>query len=281
MFEAKILADSICGGRRLTTMEWTFPRCILAEVNTHRMLSRNAASSRAIPTHKMIQRVIDNPFVPDFCENKKGMQAGEAIGDPDSAVKLWLNQRDRAADVAAMMADMNIHKQYINRLLEPWMWCTIIVSATEWDNVWKLRCHPDAEPSFQKIANLARDAMYNSLPNTLDVGEWHLPLVDQVPVQDREDCGDLVDVDYPQVALVSAGRCARVSYLTHDGRRDLTEDVMLANRLTASGHWSPFEHQATPEAGWHGNFQGWKQFRKFFPTESGVPDRIIHGDRNP
>lgn len=268
MFSAKVLADSIFDGHRLTTMEWTFPRCILAEINTHRQLSRNAASSRAIPTTKLIQRVIDNPFIPEFRENQKGMQAGDAIedGEAEFATRMWLEQRDKAVHTARIMHGMNIHKQYVNRLLEPWMWCTIIVSATEWDNVWKLRCHPDAEPSFQKIAYLARGAMAESRPEQMSESGWHLPLIDSCDIVDL--AGNYID-GVPTVALVSAGRCARVSYLTHDGRRDLSEDIALAHRLTVSGHWSPFEHQAVASPYWHGNFQGWKQLRKHYPNESG------------
>lgn len=264
MFNARILADSINPrGYRVTTMEWTFPRCILAEVNTHRMLSRNAASSRAIPTQSLIQRVIDNPFIPEFRENKKGMQAGGVLDDNDAetAVEMWLEQRDRAVEMARTMHHLNIHKQYVNRLLEPWMWCTIIVSATTWENVWKLRCHPDAEPSFQRIAGMARDAMAASMPVRLLYGDCHLPLIDPDEL-----------IDNPLKPLVSVGRCARVSYLTHEGKRDPDADVELANRLSVSGHWSPFEHvaYATAELEPCGNFQGWKQLRKAFMNESGV-----------
>jgi hypothetical protein len=167
-FEVKMLCDSITRtGRRLTTMEWTFPRSILAEVNTHRAKSSNAASSRAIPTEKLIQRVIDDPFIPDFRLNQKGMQVG---GELDAEIAEltahdWLKDRDYAVDRAREYHKRNIHKGYINRLLEPWMFCTIIISATEWENLFALRCSPEAEPSFQKIAGMALDAMRKSDPD--------------------------------------------------------------------------------------------------------------------
>jgi len=280
-FEVKILADSISPrGHRLTTMEWTFPRCILAEVNTHRMASRNAASSRAIPVEKLIQRVLDDPFIPEFRQNQSGMQAGELIdtADATAAKAIWLNQRDTAVSRARQLHEKNIHKQYINRLLEPWMWATIIISATEWENIWKLRCHPDAEPSFQRIATMARECRENSKPQPLLHCDWHLPLVSK---EDWKDAQELLERGTENRVLindirnylrkVSVGRCARVSYLTHDGKRDIEKDIELHDRLVNSGHWSPFEHVAQPvdPNAFIGNFQGWMQYRKTFAGESG------------
>lgn len=263
-FEVKILADSLApSGCRLTTMEWTFPRSILAEVNTHRKASKNAASSRAIPTPTLIRRVIDEPFIPDFRVNQKGMQAGEALEDDDAiaARVRWLSYRDAAVEHAQSLHSLNIHKQYINRLLEPWMWCTIIISATDWGNLFALRCDAQAEPSFHTIADMALAAMRGSTPAAFYCGQWHLPLTTQ---QERM-------YGQPQDwRMISAGRCARVSYLTHGGERDLGADVALAERLLASGHMSPFEHQASAldVAEESGNFVGWRQFRKTLDGEN-------------
>jgi thymidylate synthase ThyX len=263
-FEAKILADSISpSGHRLTTFELTFPRVILAEFNTHRMLSRNAASSRAIPTEKLIQRVLDDPFVPDFRLNQKGMQAGEVLADEDAeqARAFWINQRNQAVSHARTMHGLEVHKQYVNRLLEPWMWCTVIASATDWANLFHLRCDPQAEPSFQTIAGMAKDLYLSNEPREIGYGEWHLPLTD------GDDFGNLPDIE---IAKVSVGRCARVSYLTHDGKRDIAADIELHDRLAASGHWSPFEHVAMPHRfpRGSGNFLGWEQYRKRFQNEN-------------
>jgi thymidylate synthase ThyX len=272
-FAAKILADSLSlGGVRLTTFEATFPRCILAEVNTHRMLSRNAASSRAIPVEKMIQRVLDNPFIPEFRLNQKGMQAAEALDgdDADQAKHNWLAARDQAVANARQLHRLNIHKQYVNRLLEPWMWCTMIISATDWANFFALRCHPDAEPSFERIAGMMRNLLQDSKPKTVGFGDWHLPLIfDEDGDEVLKACGT-VQQALDNLCQISAGRCARVSYLTHNGQRDHSADIELHDRLAKSGHWSPFEHVATPAAdsrSYVGNFRGWIQLRNQMPGE--------------
>ena len=180
-FDAKVLADSQSpAGYRLTTLEATFPRFVLAEFNTHRVFSRNSASSRAIPIAKQLRRVLEDPYVPiEFGSNQPGMQAGPALtGEKrDAAEHEWLHARDDAVRrVLGLVTDpevaldgrrpardpaagrgrrpraaqpsewLNVHKQVANRLLEPFMWHTVIVTATEWDNFWNLRCHPDAQP---------------------------------------------------------------------------------------------------------------------------------------
>ena len=273
MFSAKVLADSVSPtGHRLTTMEWTFPRVILAEVNTHRMLSRNAASSRVIPTEILIQRVLSEPFIPEFRLNQLGMQAGEALekDHAEAALSSWLSARNEAVSRARMMHQLNIHKQYVNRLLEPWMFCTIIVSATDWDNVWHLRCHPDAEPSFQRIANMAREARNASQPTHIGNGDWHLPLVDDADIEEALKQSVGIRAAFDTLKKISVGRCARVPYLTHDGKRDHAADIELHDRLAKSGHLSPFEHVATPftELPYCGNFAGWWQYRKDFANEN-------------
>src|SRR3954452_24195130 len=96
-FEAKVLADSVSpAGQRLTTLEATFPRFVLAEFNTHRVFSRNSASSRAIPVAKQLRRVLDDPYVPiEFGSNKPGMQAGPALAgaNRDAAEREWVGGR--------------------------------------------------------------------------------------------------------------------------------------------------------------------------------------------
>ncbi len=158
--EAKVLADSVApNGRRLTTMLWTYPRAIHSEIMTHRAFSRNAASSRAIPTEKLIQRVVDDPWIPTYIgKNQKGMQAGELLTDDDlhEAQMQWLTARDQAVERARALVKIGVHKQVVNRIIEPWMWITVIVSATEWGNFFGLRDHPMAEPHFQELARLAR-----------------------------------------------------------------------------------------------------------------------------
>ncbi|HET9152997.1 MAG TPA: FAD-dependent thymidylate synthase [Solirubrobacterales bacterium] len=299
-FDANVLADSVSpAGHRLTTLEATFPRFVLAEFNTHRVFSRNSASSRAIPVVKQLRRVLDDPYVPiEFGSNKPGMQAGPALtgATRDAAEAEWLAARDDAVrhvlglitspenvagwdDLRACLEAaqgslkeppaewLNVHKQVANRLLEPFMWHTVIVSSTSWDNFFNLRCHPDAQPEIRLIAMKMREAIERSVPTRLEPDEWHLPLVGEV---EREET-----TSPEELAKVSVGRCARVSYLTHDGTRDLAADVALYDRLLESGHMSPMEHVARPmtptelaQSEWSGNFQGWIAHRKLIPGES-------------
>jgi thymidylate synthase ThyX len=299
-FDAKVLADSVSpAGHRLTTFEATFPRFVLAEFNTHRVFSRNSASSRAIPVAKQLRRLLDDPYVPiEFGSNKPGMQAGPALTGAarDAAEAEWLAARDDAVrhvlglitspenvsgydDLHACLEAtqgslkdppaewLNVHKQVANRLLEPFMWHTVIVSSTTWDNFFNLRCHPDAQPEIRLIAAKMRDAFAGSVPARLEPDEWHLPLVGEA---EREEASSP-----EELAKISIGRCARVSYLTHAGSRDLAADVTLYERLAESGHMSPMEHVARPmtaaelaESEWSGNFEGWIAHRKLIPGES-------------
>jgi thymidylate synthase ThyX len=299
-FDAKILADSTSpAGHRLTTLEATFPRFVLAEFNTHRVFSRNSASSRAIPIVKQLKRVLEDPYVPiEFGSNKPGMQAGAPLEGKkrQAAERQWLGARDDAvrhvlglvADPASAAAEapldllprveaaqrdkvwpedwLNVHKQVANRLLEPFMWHTVIVTATEWDNFWNLRCHPDAQPEIRLIAERMRAAIEASEPSALEGDEWHLPLVRP------EDRGE--ELSSEELLKVSAGRCARVSYLTHAGKRDPRADIELHDRLLESGHMSPLEHPARPleaaeleQGEWCGNFRGWCSYRKLIDGE--------------
>lgn len=268
MFLAKILADSAIPSSRITTVELTYPRIIHSEFMTHRAFSRNSASSRAIPVEKMIERVRENPFVPiHWGANQKGMQAHQELdGDAvDFCKGLWLYGCDNAIHRVQHMLRSGLHKQIANRLLEPWMWITVIATGNgpAFENFFKLRCHEDAEPHIQRIAYMLRDVYDASEPKWLEPGEWHLPLIGF----DGDD--ELSSGDLPKV---STARCARVSYLTHDGRRDVAADIDLHDRLRQSGHWSPFEHVATPATGLAPNLcgnlgAGWIQYRKAFRNE--------------
>ena len=240
--KATILADSVSPqGKRITTFETTFPRFILAEFNTHRMLSRNAASSRAIPVEKMMQRVRNDPAMPvHWGANQKGMQAGEELSEYHikDVKSNWDFARQDALAAVRQLNNIGLHKQVANRLLEPWMWITVICTATEYANFFKLRAHPDAQPEFQKLAFMMKEAYESSEPVALTAPDtfWHLPLVSP------EDN----DLPISDLCKVAVGRAARVSYLTHDGKRDPQADIDLCDRLLSSGHLSPFEHVARP-----------------------------------
>jgi thymidylate synthase ThyX len=288
---AKVIADSISPhGVRLTTMEIQLPRIVLAEFNTHRVFSRSSASSRAIPIEKMLARVIDNPYIPEQWErNGAGMQGHGLIEDQDivnGCERAWLRARDRAVDQAGELLKLGVHKQTTNRLLEPFMWHTIIVTATEWSNFFHLRCSPMAHPAIRNTAEAMRTAMGDSSPRSLDFGEWHLPYINE-----RD-----ADLSEPDKVKVSTARCARVSYLTHDGIRDPAKDIELHDSLLANGHMSPFEHVARPMSvddivyRWNrtsgltsfdrseidvrehfaGNFRGWVQYRKTIAGEADI-----------
>jgi hypothetical protein len=261
-FGARVLLDSVSpAGVRLTTMEWTYPRFIHAEVMTYRMFSRNTSSSRAIPVRTMIRRVLADPAGPvAWGRNQRGMQARSELAGWRRwlARQLWLKARYVAVGVALLLVWLGLHKQVANRLLEPWMWITAIITANPaaFENCWRQRCHPDAQPEFQEIATLARAAYEASVPEVRDL---HAPLI-------QDDEADLLNIPF-MAAAISTARCARVSYLTHAGRRDLAEDRRLYDDLKHADppHTSPFEHVARASADptrRSGNFVGWLQHRE-------------------
>lgn len=266
MIEVKIVADSIhpeCE-ERLTTYLLTYPRFLHAEFMTHRVFSRNAQSSRAVPVLKRIEAVETNPAIPlVFVKNKAGMQGGDALEDQDAARDAWLRGRDSAVKAARELAALEVHKQYANRVIEPYDHISVVCTATDYDNFFALRIHPFALPEIQVLAMTMYATREASSPKRLPYGEWHLPFVS------REDrIGSTLEIAIKQ----SVARCARVSYLNHDGTATTVEqDLQLYERLVGSHpiHASPAEHQATPgfQTVRYGNFQGWKQYRKMLTNE--------------
>lgn len=271
--EAKIILDSISpNGNRLTTIELNFHRFVLAEFNTHRSHSRNSASSRAIPVEKQLGSVLEYPAFPlIWSAEQAGMQGGGELVGRD----LW-DAQDLFTEIHyhTTMSIQNylnshpekstrLHKSLLNRLLEPFMWHRVIATATKmgWENFFKLRSSYSttlAQPEIMAPADIAYDVYGVSIPTLVGYGDYHTPYI-------RDD-DDFSSFDDPLLArkLTSIGRCARVSYLTHDGRRDIQEDINLANRLWEAipRHDSPFEHVATPTSSRTlGNFQGWEQVR--------------------
>lgn len=259
--EVKILADSISGsGERLTTFELTFWRPILPELNRHRALTQTVRSSRATPTATLIQEIQESPWGP--CEwglNQKGMVADNTVTDPKVALSLnhlWTGAARSACSIASALADAKIHKQIVNRLLEPFSCSHAVVSATEWDNFFELRCASDAQPEMQRLANLMKNAQQDSQPSELSADEWHLPYI---------TAQDLQKYSVQNCCRISAARCARVSYKTYDGSIDPEKDLELYLKLVESKHYSPLEHVATPAQNHYmlSNFIGWNQLRKF------------------
>lgn len=298
----KIAADSITeGGCRLVTWCWEYPRMIHAEIMTHRAFSRNAASSRAIPAATLRARVLDKPAIPiKFGKNERGMQAHSEVDDAGAARDWWLEGRDLMAAHHKRGEDLGIHKQLVNRVIEPWMTIATLVSTTDHANFFHLRKHPMAEDNFQVVAELAWELFHNHKPMYIPPGGWHLPYIEE---SDDDLRAEILNMRWAEIGIqrvtgpkagigfslvdakiaLSTARCARVSYLTHEGTRDLAADFALHKRLVVREnaesdpiHASPAEHPAracsiSNGLQRHGNFEGWKSYRKFLPYENG-PD---------
>ncbi len=296
---AEVIAHSISPqGIPLVTMQLRYPRFIHPEFMTHRVFSRSASSSRAIPVERLIRDVLEDPVYPQFWgKNQPGMQADNECSDgvwltPHEGEgkefftreAAWSVARDYAIEAAQAFAAAGYHKQIVNRLLEPFCHINVVVTATEWSNFFALRCHPAAQPEMRMLAEAMRDAMEASEPRLLRPGEWHLPYFNS----ERDDVGNWLGSRMKPIELaqetcikISVARCARVSYLTQEGKTPtIEEDLALYDRLVTSVpmHASPAEHQATPDGvpadgRWlqphlHGTLRGWVQFRKTLPNES-------------
>jgi thymidylate synthase ThyX len=341
MISAKIIADSKnTQGQRITSAIITFPRYLLAEFNTHRAATRNSASSRAIRLNKMIQSVKDNTFMPSrWQKDHPGMQGTEYfdLNQPVSEAfieldrswsyssnsditvgdvfkKEWLMARDNAIDSAESLHRLGVTKQICNRLLEPFMYHTALVTGTEWENFFALRAHKDAEIHFQDLAEQMLVAFNESTPKQLEPGDWHMPFGDQF---DKEkliglahtqltrfkpdfapSVHDLEPVIQELQLKLATVRCAQISYLTHENEKSYVEMLELHDRLASSGHWSAFEHcgkamsleeyqswgkfegwdhkyYENHNLGWCGNFHGFIQYRKMFPNENRTDSRLI------
>lgn len=275
---AKIICDSRYGGDRLTTMELKYPRFIHAEFMTHRVFTRNASSSRAIPIQRQIDMIKEDTAMPiHWGKNQSGMQAQEELTGLAllTVQTLWNEARDNAIEIAEQMLKHGAHKQIVNRILEPFSHITVLVTSDSWGNFFALRNHPDAQPEIQELARQMMKALDESTPKVLDSpDEWHLPYIDEQDVKDAQDKIRSTSITRAMptrsevakiLCAVSAARCARVSYLTHDNKRPtLEEDMNLFYRLAHANppHMSPCEHQAHPSREpREGNYRRWSQFR--------------------
>jgi len=225
----EILADSRNpNGGRLTTFRLKYPRFIHSEFLTHRVFSRNSSSSRAVSFERQIEALLEDPVIPQFWpKEQKGMQAKEYVTDELEIAelrRLWQKGMQQAINAAIELDAAGVHKQIVNRMLEPYSWIHTIVTADRWDNFFKLRCSDLAEPHMQALAEGMRDALEDSAANELDWGEIHSPLS-----------------PLPRSAVA---RCARVCYKTDDKETTQEEDDMLYLKLRDNGHMSPLEHVA-------------------------------------
>lgn len=267
MWQAKVIADSfnIKTGDRLTTLELEYPRFIHSQFMTHRVFSRNAQSNRAIPISKLVHKVEHDPVEPIWTVNKRGMVGDSFLEDTSELSSEWEFARLAAIDRALALDSLGVHKQNVNRLLEPFQWIRVICTATDWDNFFVLRLPHDAQPEIQKLAQLMKAALDDSHPDGLHPTEYHLPYITH---SDWLVYAHGNQLEY--LTKISVARCARVSYLTHDGKRDHSADLRLYERLKANKHMSPFEHVARPAVapGRYKNFNGWIQHREEIENEN-------------
>jgi thymidylate synthase ThyX len=276
MIKTEIIADSlnVNTNDRITTYVLTYPRFIHSELMTHRAFSRNAASSRAIPIEKMISETVKRPAGPiRWTKNQKGMEANEIISDDewfkaDMAVSGLLV---KSIDVIRELANLGISKGLANRYLEPFFHITTILTGTEFHNFFAQRCHPAAHLDFQVLAYSMLKDYLASEPEAKEPDEWHIPFDD--PNHDLETR-----------LKIATARCARVSYLNHDGEINVNKDLELYTKLVGSEppHMSPLEHCAMAVNGNSnlGNFKGWRQLRKTLPYENQTKIDLIERWRN-
>jgi hypothetical protein len=292
---AKIIADSISpAGHRMTTMEIEYPRFILAELNTHRMLSKNSASSRAIPVKAMHEHIKNSPAEPVFWgKNQAGMQAKEELTGTDytDAKFIWRRAMDDALHWSNGLAErLQLHKQIANRITEPWMTMKTVISGTEWKNFFWLRAHADAQPEIHELAVKMWDAYLKSTPTPLYLGEWHVPYVNTIRDVDSTELsysdGFGQKLSANQAKIISASCCAQVSYRKNDDSFEKAEKIFDQLINSQPCHASPVEHQATPmlapnsfvdlgtthidrsNCAWSGNLRGWVQHRKLIQGEA-------------
>ena len=301
LISAKVIADSVCPqGVRMTTMEIEYPRFILAELNTHRMLSKNSASSRAIPVKAMHEFIKANPATPvSWGKNQPGMKANEDVGSTVAAEaeQIWNRAKDDALHWADALAHkLAIHKQIANRITEPWMTMKTVISGTEWNNFFHLRNHADAQPEIKALAEAMTVAYTTHLPVPLKPGQWHLPYItiaEYVPTGELQYLNNNFDpISLEEAKIVSASCCAQVSYRKNDDSFDKAKKIYDQLILSEPVHASPIEHQATPmdvdsmcrfepdtwQPGvthvsansdlWSGNLRGWIQYRKLIRNEA-------------
>ena len=270
MDRAEIVADSRnIWGQRVTTFQVRFPRIILSEVLTHRVLAKNTGSSRAKPTNWVITDITNNPFIPDYWgKNQSGMQAFEELEQDkiDLATKRWQEGIDYCLGLAKDLQNLGVHKQLANRCLEWCQYIDVVITGTEFNNFFALRTHKDAQPEIQVLSKMMWDAYNDNKKNSklLLPGQVHLPYL-------------LDDEEYLDMATkkrICSARCARVSYRPFNSdKADIEADLSLFDKLVGNvpGHWSPLEHVLTSH--WRpgyksGPVRGFKQFRKEFKQEN-------------
>lgn len=295
---ARIVADSIApSGKRLTTFEFEYNRWILAELNTHRAISKNSASSRAVPFERMLELITESSAMPvHWGVNQGGMTAKEELSKADikKAKKLWISTRNSVIKYTKKLYELNLHKQVINRLSEPYSMMKTVASGTNWNNLLWLRDDEDAQPEFRELAVCIRQCLETSVPVKLYGGEWHLPYIKTVRVNDTLIYLDSDDKELTleEAQQISASCCAQVSYRRLNETKEKAIEIFGKLFSGRKPHMSPTEHQGTPllygyyknspfePDTWEdgvthvdkysdlhsGNFTGWIQYRQTLPN---------------
>ena len=297
-----VIADSISAGSRMVTLELEYPRFIHSELMTHRMLSKNAASSRAIPIKKMHETITEKTAMPiHWGKNQPGMSAKEEVDDlvKQSAEGVWIAARDSMLNHSTVMSDMGLHKQIANRITEPFQLMKTVISGTEWANLIWLRHHPDAQPEFFELVDCIVKCLEQSDSMLIVSGEWHTPYVHRF--RDIDGVLQYLDSNGEKLSKedaikVSSSCCAQVSYRRNDDSLEKAKDIFARLIESEPIHASPIEHQATPmkfkDAGlyaqdmnptiweegithmdrdrqyWSGNLRGFIQHRKLIASEA-------------
>lgn len=253
--QVKIIADSVSKiGKRLTTYELIYPRIVHAELMTHGMLAKNAASSRAIPVRKVIELVRNTPAMPSrFGANQAGMQDKGVEHDAPingySPQEWWRLAALSAARFSEEFDNAGYHKQVCNRVTEPYQWMKTVVSGTEWANFFWLRDHKDADPTIAELARKMREAYDNTTPILLLPGDWHVPYYYEGYWKGDGDLLDVHSYTIEEALDISISCCAQVSYRTLDDSLEKAKRVVERLNLGESNdpkHSSPSEHQGTP-----------------------------------
>lgn len=287
--DVKVVAHSVSeGGYEIFTLQLRYWRAIHAEFMTHRVFSRNASSSRAIPVRKVLSQVWNDPAGPiHWGSNQPGMQAGGQLHGwrLKAAKALWRLAGRAACCFAWGFIKLGLHKQVANRILEPWQYISVVVTATDWSNFFALRSHPAAQPEICELSDAMQAAMKQSTPKLVRKGEWHLPYVEfengvlkfpgMLPLAQVFKKKTWKSIT-PLALCLSVARCARTSYNRHDGTpAPVWEDIALHDRMVDDmpPHRSPTEHQATPleDGSRNKNFLGWKMYRAFIEAHEEVP----------
>ena len=301
---ARVVAKSVSDwGKEIVTWEYEAPKCILAELNTHGMLAKNAQSSRAVPVKSVINAVRNSPVVPvHWGSNQAGMVAGEEIDTPimfmgtsidrETAWEVWANIN---CTMANAFNEAGYHKQIVNRPLEAFTMVRGVITATEFHNFFHLRYHPHADPYIQELAKCMWEAYELAEAEVLAPNEWHTPYVEHDRVDGKlmyfiyDEDGTKKYIDEGYSVRVSSVACGQVSFRKHDTTEETVDRVWTRLMEGDIIHASVTEHQAkalsygavglnylriegvthidTNLDPWSAKFKGWIMHRKLIPNE--------------